>query len=168
MKKQIVTLMILAIALCGIAAVVLMNHLESAKGKFETDLSIEKDGVTSDKLEVEHLALVPGSKTEYTVNMTCRIEGNYDLTLTFEQVKESPLKDYVIIEVLHEDEILETALLCDVLAGEPLLSRCYLSPQDSSRLTIRFRMPEDVGDDAKNLTADFDIDLKIAINLEEE
>lgn len=166
MKKQIITLMIFAIALCGVAAVVLLNHLEGAKNTFETDLRIERNGVTTEKLEVTDLALIPGSQTEYTVNMTCRIGGTYDLTLTFEEQKESPLKDYVVIELVHDGEILETAWLKDVLAGEPLSSQCYLSEDVSSRLVVRFRMPEEVGDEAKGLDAAFDVNLKIAMNME--
>ena len=164
MKKQILSLMIFAIALCGVAGVILMNTLKMAEGKFEGDLRIGRDGEASDTLEINELGLIPGSQMEYTVHMTSRIAGDYTLTLDFEEIAESPLKDFVIVELLHDGVLLTSAPLHEALEGEALTSACYLSAEDTSDLIVRFKMPVEVGDEAKNLTASFEINLQVAID----
>lgn len=163
MKKHIVTLMIISISLCGIVGVLLMNNLQSAKGTFEKEVRIEMNGVTSETLEVEGLSLVPGSETEYTAKLRCQLEGTYDLSLVFVETEPSPLRSFVNVEIEHEGEILKTATLAELLSGSSVEFVCDLRAESYTDLIFRFKMPVDVGDEAKGATADFDIDMKIKI-----
>ena len=154
--------MIMSIALLGVVAILLLNSLQEAHD-FEKRVRIDRNGVVTEKLEVNDLTLNPGSKTEYTVKLKCKLEGTYDLSLVFVETEQSPLKDFVNVTVEHKGEVLKTATLAELLSGTSIDLVCDLNSVEYTDLIVRFEMPLDVGNEAKGATADFDIDMTIAI-----
>lgn len=108
-------------------------------------------------VEIRDLNLYPGKENVYSVLLYSDVEGTYKLKLAFEEIEEHSLKQYVYAAVEVEGEILCEALLADLFVEEGLTLSCDLKKKDAFLLTIRYSMPEEVGNEAQGAKAIFDL-----------
>ena len=126
----------------------------------ERDRQIINVGVESgeDKtVRFEGLHLAPGDRTEYTVNLTNKTDGPYEVSLDIEEQTDLGLKHFVYARIEANGEV-----LCDKLLSEVFEDAHYEFSVTSDRkrdcvIRITYYMPESVGNDAKNTESVFDM-----------
>ena len=116
-----------------------------------------KNGETK-TLRFEDLALIPGGSSEYVVVLNRGASKNYDLTLRIKSIgKDNQLKHFARVRIEADG-----AEICDELLDTLIKSRSVSFPVDltknrSMELRIVCYLPLEVGNEAQNATADFEI-----------
>ena len=103
------------------------------------------------------LGLVPGKSVEYTIRLTNEVEGEYNITLEFEEEAEQELKKYVFAKIEVGGKIICDSLLADLFNGEKLSFSGALSSDKSRNIKITYYMPDSVGNEAQNAEANFEL-----------
>ena len=118
-----------------------------------------KDGL-AESVHFEQLAMVPGSSHEYVIKLRAGGSEQYTLTMQFEEnapTEERTLKNYAYVKIMTDQEV-----LCDTLLATLFESPAMILPVDfnknlNTELTVIYYLPMDVGNEAKNAEAVFDL-----------
>lgn len=162
-KRNIAILSVAMILLC-LVAIMLMFMLNNAHENFEDDVTVTVDGVTTSVLPVRSLALNPGVKKEYKVNVLCEASGHYYLYLDYEEVLDGGMKRFVNVTVMCEgyEEPVFVGPLTDLIDEDELITLDGdLNSQDPLQITIYYEMPLNTGNEAQGTSADFNIKLSV-------
>ena len=121
------------------------------------NIKVELDGGETEVLEFEALRLVPGSQCEYTITLKNGNTDQYNLTLDFKETEEKTLKKYARVKILSEeaevyDELLETAF-----ENEGIVLPVDFKQDLNTVLKIVYYLPIEIGNEAKNAEALFDL-----------
>lgn len=119
------------------------------------EVSIREDTVQT--VEFENLCLLPGEQCSYTLSMSSEKAEKYDLKLQFVETEEKTLKHFAYVRIESDGQI-----LCDQLLAEAFESDAMVLPMDFSQnrnteLTVTYYMPSEVGNEAENAEAIFDL-----------
>lgn len=123
------------------------------------DKNVIKVSVDSDEaqeINFTSLELRPGESCEYTVIFRDAINARYLVELDFlDREPTYTLKDYALLRIEKDGEILYDQPLCDVFESEVIKLTIDLSDGKTNEIGIIYYMPEDVGNEAQNAEADF-------------
>lgn len=159
-KKRDLTYFLLAALVVTIAVCVfLIVHLQSKRDKGESllNVTLSTEGVTQERLEFEALSLSPGQSREYTVNVSGGMDCPYAISLAFTQTAESTMRDFVNVKVYANGELLADSSLASLFAGETIALSHTFGKDETLGITVRYEMPESVGDEAQGTSASFDL-----------
>lgn len=126
-------------------------------GKDDHSIGVEIADGESGVVSFEHLGLVPGDEVEYTLTITSKEGPTYAIDFDFRETGDSPLSDYVYVRMLLGDEELCDVLLADAMDGGVISRELKIKEGDSCEVTIIYYMPEEVGNEAENAEAHFDL-----------
>ncbi len=115
-----------------------------------------EDGKT-ELLAFENLSLVPGEKCEYIVKLEKSGADKYDLNLDFVEIEEKTLKNYARVKIIANDEVIRDELLAEVFENEDIVLPIDFKENKNTELTIVYYLPIDVGNEAKNAEAIFEL-----------
>ena len=112
-------------------------------------------------IEFEHIGLIPGETCEYTV----KIKGKKDFVMRLDFIEQDDpertnLKDFAFVKIISGSEIVFEELLADAFEHEELVLPIDFSKNQNTELTIVYYLPIEVGNEAKNAVADFDLQIK--------
>ena len=108
----------------------------------------------------DRLALIPGQKEEYVIDVAEDIVGDFDLVLKFKETGDSPLKKYVYAKVEADGKELCNELLSDLLdSGKTYELNCINYGKDTYQIKVTYYMMLDVGNPAQAAEASFDLTL---------
>ena len=123
------------------------------------------DGETR-PIKFEGLGLVPGQSCEYTIKLNADIEGTCDLTFDFDETEEKTLKHYARVKIVANETTLYDELLATAFESEGIVIPVDFDKKSNTELTVVYYMPIEVGNEAKNAAAVFE--LKLTATNEEE
>ena len=128
---------------------------DSREDVIDVELSPE---ISSSSLKFENLCIIPGESCEYEIELSHKVRADYEIKLSFVgENKELALKNYVYAKITAGEEVICDALLKDILDGDPLTFTRSLSKKKSETVKIVYYMPSDVGNEAKNTEANFEL-----------
>ena len=156
MSTKFVCIAVAVLAVLIVVGAVLSSHfLTSSINKeiFEITLTEEK----TEAVEFNDLRLLPGEEAKYTVLLTGKATDKYNVEIVFSEKAESPLKDYVYVEITFEKETICSKPLSELLAGEALILSLDLKRNEKKNLEIIYRMPDEIGNEAQSASADFEL-----------
>lgn len=110
------------------------------------------DGKTH-AVEFENLKLLPGERCEYTVTLKGDL-SDCGVLLDFEEKEDKTLKNFARVKISANGNTVCDELLADVF-GADVISLAADGKQ--TELEIVFYIPEDVGNEAKNAEAVFEL-----------
>ena len=114
----------------------------------------------SEAVGFENLALVPGQSCEYTLKLKRGSEPEYDLTLDFVETEDKNLKKFARVQILSGEEIVCDELLETVLdENKTIVLPVNFSEQQNTELKVKYYLPLEVGNEAKNAEALFHLRL---------
>lgn len=154
-KKKItnITLVVMSIMiLIGVGLTIYFLHA----GKHVLQINIEQG--KTETVWFEDLCLRPGEQASYTLLLNSRYEDAYQLLLHFED--EDPaltLKQYTYVRIERDGEVLCDARLAELFAQEALRVTVDVTDQAKQELTVTYYMPEEIGNEAQNATAAFQL-----------
>ena len=105
----------------------------------------------------ENLCLIPGDSCTYTIRLTGDAAKKYDLHLSFEETQEKNLKNFACIRIESNGQVLCDELMATVFAGEGIDLSVALNRGQQQDLIITYYMPIEVGNEAQNAEAFFDL-----------
>ncbi len=154
-KKKIFNITIIvmsAIILLGIGFTVYALHAD--KDVIKIDLGSSEPHTVS----FDELGLRPGESCEYILSLNSENAKKYALRFSFEDTDpELTLKDHAYIRIENNGEILYDAKLSDLFAQKDIDVDIDLTNAKKDEIKIIYYMPEDVGNEAQNAEADFNL-----------
>lgn len=131
------------------------NLFNSSNGNHTVKVEIENgEGET---VPFEKLGLVPGDSVTYDLYLSTTDGPTKSVYLEFYEVQDSPLKDFVRVRILVNDEELCDELLGDLMDSGKIDFNMDLSVGDECKVTLVYYMPIEVGNEAANAEAWFDL-----------
>ena len=135
---------------------VLLWYLISDEDRLDMiDVSI--DVGESETLEFESLSLIPGESCEYTVKLKKERTESFDLSLKFIEIEEKSLKNFARVKILAGEEVVCDELLATVFLNEAIVLPVDFKSDKYTELKIVYYLPIDVGNEAKNADAIFNL-----------
>ncbi len=147
--KYIMIIISIVITLCG---VVIFGRLQN-NNNLEQNTVIEINGETSKTLKAQIKGLYPGKTEEYTILLKGDSTEEYAITLKFFGDDGGKLKNYLVVEIVTENNAIEKPL-------QELLNGDFISlGQGVSKIRISYTMPFDTGDEAQGVSVAFYLEL---------
>ena len=120
-----------------------------------------KQGET-EVIEFESLCLVPGEFCEYMVTLKNGDATKYDLKLNFKETAEGTLKNFARVRMELAGEVICDELLATVFEGATIAAPVDFITNKNAELKIVYYLPLNVGNEAKNAEAIFDLMLSVS------
>lgn len=119
-----------------------------------------KDGKTH-AVRFEDLDLLPGEQFEYTVRLEKAGVDRYELSLDFVELEEGTLKNFAYVKIITNDgAVVYDDLLANAFARERSIDLSVdFDDNKNTELKIVYYLPIDVGNEAKNAEAIFELQL---------
>ena len=121
------------------------------------------DGKTK-VVEFESLTLVPGEECEYTVRLRKSDIDKYKLKLDFVELEEKMLKNFARVKILANGEIVYDELLATTFENHGTVLSVDFAEEKNTELRIVYYLPIDVGNEAKNAEAIFELLLTASVD----
>ena len=155
MKKKIVlaTLLVASIIL-GIVLIFLVR----TGGAAVKDITLKENGVTREDLEFSVSGLYPGVSREYTLNLRANSDAKYSIELEFTETKDGGLQNFIFVTVSCGDFSKEIPL-SELFNGRKIDLECAVKSNAPTAILIKFKMPQEVGNEAAGTYCDFRVSL---------
>ena len=143
-----------ALIIVGVSLMGWLLATEDERGVIEVKL---EEGET-ESLAFEDLTLIPGEECEYTVQLEKTSASKYDLELDFVDTdEEKTLKKYARVKIVADGEVISDELLADAFEKEKIVLPVDFDDKKKTELKIVYYLPLDVGNEAKNAEAVFEL-----------
>ena len=143
----------------GIALVGWLNATSEDRNVIKVQLVT---GETQD-IQFESLRLVPGQSCEYVIKFGHEKTDTFDVKFNFVEQEEKTLKNFARVKLLSGDETLLDELLATVFENDEFVVPVDMKNRINSEITVVYYLPIDVGNEAKNAEAIFQL-LLTAVN----
>ena len=156
-RGQFMRLVLISASSLIIVGVIIMAIVLSLEGA-EDVIKVDIDSKEAQVVEFESLSLIPGESCEYVIKLDGDRSSQYDVTLDFVDLdKEKTLKNFARVRVESGEEIICDKLLVDAIEKEDVTVPVDLKKKKNSELKIVYYLPLDVGNEAKNAEAEFEL-----------
>ena len=108
-------------------------------------------------VEFKKLDLIPGEECNYTLSLSSKVADEYDILLVFRETEEHTLKDYARVRMESNGEVICDKLLAEMFTGNGISLSFRLVKDRSEDIQITYYLPEDVGNEAQNAEAAFEL-----------
>lgn len=162
MKNSSINILIVSMILFALMAIMLSVFLEEAHDDFKETVTVNDAGVTEETLNVRGLSLVPGQEQDYEIGLRCKASGKYFISFEFVEKVDGGMKEFVYLTINSGDTSVYSGELAALIDTDVYIGfDGYLDADDPLTIQITYSMPIDIGNEARNTFADFDIHLKI-------
>ena len=157
--KRVVLVAGSVLILIGVALMTWMLATEEARSDIEVRITEE----TFEVVEFEGLGLLPGEECEYIVALKGDRAESYTVTLDFVESEEGDggtLKNFAYVKIEADGEVLCDRLLSEAFEQEDIVLPVDFKEGINTELRIVYYLPLEVGNEAKNAEADFELLVK--------
>ena len=159
-KSKIMRIILIAGCLLIIVGVSLMGWMLATANE-RSVISVKLENGETEVLAFEQLALVPGEKCEYTIELKKSGASKYNLELNFVDTDEEKLlKNFARVKVMSGEEVVCDALLADAFQNEAIVLPVDFGDGKNTKLKVVYYLPLEVGNEAKKAEAAFALHLK--------
>ena len=124
----------------------------------QTDVTITQVDQVIENLNINLDGLAPGNSISYNINIKCQIPNEKNLTLHFKNAGDKSLCSFVDVKITYNNQIVTGKLDQFLNEDKPIV----LNPEKVEiPVTIEYSMSEEIGNEAQNKEAKFDIEIKI-------
>ena len=157
MTKSILTRTVLImVSVFSIIGVLLICWaLTTADDRNVISVSLESGETAS--VEFENLSLVPGDMVEYKIKLKGNHVKRYDVVLDFVEKEEKTLKHFAYVKITANDEVIYDDLLASIFSDDVIFLPVDFKEGKNTELTVSFYLPVEVGNEAKNAEALFEM-----------
>lgn len=143
--------------LIGVALMLWMLLTADDRTVIKIDLGLEKP------VHFNELCLIPGEEVYYDLEFNGNKMNQYTVYFDFvdlDESKKQTLKNYARVKIEAGEEILYDELLADAFEGKAFTLPVDFDTGLNTKLTVVCYLPIDVGNEAENAEADFDLLIK--------
>ncbi len=155
-KSKLMRIILIAGSVLIIVGVSLMGWMLATEDE-RSVIEIQLEEGKTKSVEFENLSLVPGEECEYTVKLEKSGADEYDLKLDFVETEEKSLKNYARVKILANGALVCDELLAAVFENEDIVLPVDFSEGKNTELKFVYYLPLDVGNEAKNAEAIFEL-----------
>ncbi|MBR2479065.1 MAG: hypothetical protein IKB47_01500 [Clostridia bacterium] len=165
MKKSIfVRAMMASASVIMIVGVLLMANLLTTEEE-RNSINVHINESSEKTLEFKDLFLLPGESCEYTIKLNGERSKQYDLSFDFIDVEEEKtLKDFARVRIEAGGDVICDELLADAFESENIVASIDFENEKNTEILIVYYLPIDVGNEAKNAEAVFELRLTAKTN----
>ncbi len=156
MSKRISCILILSVVVTMIG-IIIGVWIYVSQDKFADEKTIVLNEQPQTEMEVSLSGLVPGVSVSYEIHLKANEGGSFGITMDFEKTDSDSLAPFVDVEVRLSGEKIDGAKLSEYLGGKQIIFPAKFDDTSEIDIEIVYSMSIDVGDDAQNTTADFNI-----------
>ncbi len=161
-KTKSINLLMVALLLTSILSGCFLFYITGEETKLSETITVSVDGVLNETLTVEDLEINPGEEREWNIFLKSHVGGEFETSVSFEELADNGLKQFVDVAVYYNDQTVYDGTLTDLLSGNTVSFNNELDESNSNVLKIIFKMPIETGNEAQNTTADFYVKVEIA------
>ena len=155
-KSQVMRIGLIVISALIIIGVSLMSWMlatEDDRNAIVVDVSDGK----SDTIEFNSLCLLPGEQCEYAIALKSDNSDRYNLTFDFVELEEKTLKNFARVKIIANGEVAYDELLATAFVQNDIILPVDFNNEKNTELKIVYYMPIEVGNEAKNAEALFNL-----------
>ena len=141
-----------------VGGIVLMSWMLATENDRDV-IDVQLDEGKTQSVKFENLSLVPGQECEYTIRLEKVSMDECDLSLDFVETDEGELKKFARVKIIANGEVLCDEKLADAFEGESVVLPVDFGESKNTELKIVYYLPTEVGNEAKNATAAFELRL---------
>lgn len=157
MTKSNLMQIILVIACALIIVGVVLVSIDMATPDDENVIDIKLENGETETVKFDNLALIPGDFCEYRINLKRDGAARYDLKLDFVELEDKSLKNFARVKIMSGDNVLYDELLATAFLNDDLVLPVDFKENINTDLTVVYYLPEEVGNEAKNTEAVFEL-----------
>ena len=102
-------------------------------------------------------SLLPGEETEYKILFDEVDLSTYDVVLQFKTETDYAAYDFLCVRIIVDGKVLCDRTLSEVFADDPLFLQINPIEDRSVEIKVVYYIPLDTGNEAENMTFDFDL-----------
>ena len=155
LSRTIMVLFGVILILVGVLLVDLIKSTEDERNNIEVYL---RDGKTQ-VIEFESLSLVPGDECGYIVVLKDEHDDQYKLELDYVQSEESTLQNFARVKFISNGVVIYDDLLANAIENDNMVLNVDFAKKKNTVIEIVYYLPIDVGNEAKNAVAVFELHL---------
>lgn len=140
-----------ALILIGVALMLWMLLTAEERTVLHVDLD------AAPPLKFEELCLIPGEEVAYTLELNANKADAYDVTFDFVETEERTLKNYARVRIEAGEEVLYDELMATAFEDTNIKIPVDFDEEKNTELTIVYYLPIDVGNEAENAQAVFEL-----------
>ena len=157
MKGTVTRILIIISSIMTIVGLLLMYQtMEASKDQQVITVHIHEGEIET--VAFADLTLVPGSSSQYIVKIKSDTAENCELSLDFVRTAQSPLEEFAYVRIISDGEVVYDALLAEAFETKLSLP-VHFGLLHNTELTVEYYMPIEVGNEAKNAEAHFELHL---------
>ena len=160
MPRQARMRILLVIASVLILIGVLLAYLTLTRKSDPDVIEVRLTNGKTNIVSFEDLALIPGQSAQYTVKLKPGLSSTCTLGLDFVEVgSQNSLKDYARVRVMAKDTVLYDESMAIAFEKEGLVFPVNFLMRQNTELEIIYYLPIEVGNEAENAEAAFELHL---------
>ncbi len=157
MTKKACYILIIALIVVTMVGIVIGVCNDISEDKLSKQKTIVLNEQTQTEMEVNLSGICPSMTVSYKINLKANKGDSFDITMDFEKTDTDSLAPFVDVEIRLKDESLDSAKLSEYLEGRQITFPAKFDSDAEIDIEIVYSMGLDVGDEAQNTTADFNI-----------
>ena len=161
-------ILMFGILILSLSGIMLSIFIKMASKTFREEIKLELGGeqTTAETVlnyKVEALDLSPGNYRECKVVFDAKVDGDFVISLGFEEKEVGELRKYLTVEVSYKDELLVEESL-ESLFDNGTVTKIPVTAKvnDKIEIAVRYLLPEETGNEAQGAFSKFDLVLSTA------
>ena len=154
--KRIIQIAVFVIGVLLIGGAILLGWLVATEDERNV-MKVDLESEVAKPIRFESLHLIPGESCEYTVTLSGERTKDYDVHLDFIETEDKKLKEYARVKVVANGEVVCDELLARAFERDDIGLSVNFEKEKNIELTVTFYLPLEIGNEAKNAEAKFDL-----------
>ncbi len=152
--SRVLILFICAVTAVGIAVSV-WNF--TSQEKLTNEKTIVIDEKTQTEMDVSLHDICPGMSVSYYINLKANENDRFKALMDFQKTESDSLAAFIDVDILVNGTKISSSKLSEHLGGKQIEFDANFENTSEIRIEIVYSMDLEVGDEAQNTTADFNI-----------
>ncbi len=157
MKKETVCALVSSLFVLTAVVFAIGAWIMNGQNRYSDEKTIFLDGTEQTEMQVSLSGLYPGKQESYFLHLNANMGDAFKATLVFEKKGTDTLAPYVEVEILVNGNALERGTLAEYLNGKEIDFTLAFQKTTHAEIGFVYSMGLDIGDEAQNTSADFDI-----------
>ncbi len=157
MSKRTSYILILSLVVVTMVGIGIGTWSYVSQDKFANEKTIVLNEQSQTEMEVNLSGFCPGMSVSYEMHLKANAGDVFDITMDFEKTDTDSLARFIDVEVRLNGEKIDSAKLSEYLNGKPLAFSAEFNSTSEIDVEIVYSMGLEVGDEAQNTMADFNI-----------
>lgn len=154
-RKRMLRALLIVLCILILIGVTLIVYLLNSDRSI---INVVIGGEEAVPVRFERLGLSPGEKCGYTVRLGSDTRTAYTVTLEFRDLDPTlTLKQFAFVRVETEGDVICDGMLSDVFSAGEYILTVDLSDGARHDIAVTYYMPEEVGNEAQNAEASFEL-----------